>query len=142
MSSSNPESTTRPASAAAAVPPRRRTILVVDDDAACCRVLAEMLRDAGYDAIEACDFTLALDVLDDTSQTIDLLLTDVKMPVHGFALARMAHQRRPLLRILYVTGYPDLAQEETPEPGSKLLLKPIRQDTLAAAVDASLTAVA
>jgi hypothetical protein len=134
MLPSDPEQRTQ------AVPPtglRQRTVLVVDDDAACCRVMAEMLRNAGYDTIEAYDFAVALDALEDPARAVDLLLTDVRMPVHGFALARMARRRRPLLRVLYITGYPELAAEEPPEAGSKLLVKPILSDKLVAEVGAS-----
>ena len=62
--------------------------------------------------------------------------TDVKMMVHGFALARMARARRPSINVIYVTGFPELAAAETPLSGSKLLVKPIDPDALIAAVDA------
>ncbi len=58
------------------------------------------------------------------------------MTPHGFALARMAQRRRPAIKVIYVTAYPERAELGAPLPGSKLLGKPIDADALIAAVDA------
>jgi DNA-binding NtrC family response regulator len=113
-----------------------RRVLVIDDDEACCYAISSILRQAGYDVIDACTFAPALAALDNTKRPIELLLTDVKMTPHGFAVARMAQHRRPAIKVIYLTGYPELAELETPVPGSKLLSKPIDADALIAAVDA------
>jgi CheY-like chemotaxis protein len=97
--------------------------------------VSRLLRHAGYDVIEAGTLDPALTALDDFGQRIDLLLTDVKMTPHGFALARMAQRRRPSINVVYLTAFPELAEMETPLPGSKLLSKPINADALIAAVD-------
>jgi hypothetical protein len=111
-------------------------VLVVDDDEACCYAVAKLIRHAGYDVVEASSFAPALTALEVAGQPVDLLLTDVRMTPHGFALARMAGRRRPGIKVLYLTGYPELAAQETPLPGSKVLFKPIDPDALIAAVDA------
>jgi hypothetical protein len=121
-------------------PPRTgrdaRRVLVIDDDEACCYAASSLLRHAGYDVVEAGSFTPALAALEDTARRVDVLLTDVKMTPHGFALARMAQHRRPGIKVIYLTGYPELADLDAPLPGSKLLRKPIDADALIAAVDA------
>jgi DNA-binding NtrC family response regulator len=117
-------------------PRAARRVLVVDDDEACCYALAKLIRHAGYDVVEASTFTPALDALDEAERPIDVLLTDVKMTVHGFALARMAQHRQPGIKVLYLTGFPELAKAETPLPGSTVLTKPIDPDALIAAIDA------
>lgn len=111
-------------------------MLVVDNDETECYAMARLIAHAGYDVVDACAFTPALAALENPERPIDLLLTDVKMMVHGFALARMARARRPNINVIYVTGFPELAAAETPLAGSKLLVKPIDPDALIAAVDA------
>ncbi|HEY0527148.1 MAG TPA: response regulator [Stellaceae bacterium] len=113
-----------------------RTVLVIDDDEACCYAMANLIRHAGYDVVDACAFTPALAALENAERPVELLLTDVKMTPHGFALARMAQRRRPGIKVLYLTGFPELADVETPLPGSRILTKPIDPDALIATIDA------
>jgi CheY-like chemotaxis protein len=57
---------------------------------------------------EAGDYRRALEVLED-AEPINLVLTDVSMPVvNGFALARIARQRRPGMQIVFMTGRDEL----------------------------------
>jgi len=68
-----------------------------------------------------------------------LLLLDIHMPPgnpHGPAFARMAKVRCPKLRIMYVTGYPDLAGIE--ELLGKVLVKPVELNFLADEIKAQL----
>src|SRR5215813_8801698 len=97
-------------------------ILLVDDEEAFCYAAARALRGAGFEVSLATDHRLALKILDST-QPLDLLITDVVMPdrVNGFALARMARMRRRDLRVLYISAY-DLPTEEAV---GKILRKPI-----------------
>jgi FixJ family two-component response regulator len=63
-----------------------------------------------------------------------MLITDVVMPrMKGPELAAHAHALRPDLRVLYVSGYTDLAITEriASEPGSDYLQKPFTPYTLA-----------
>ena len=64
-----------------------------------------MLSELGYSALEAEDGPSALAILNG-SQAIDLLLTDVGLPgLNGRQLADAARERRPDLKILFMTGY-------------------------------------
>jgi len=66
---------------------RPRTILVADDDAATRAVAAEILREAGYDVLEAGDGTAALDSFERGHP--DLLLVELLMPgVNGVDIVR------------------------------------------------------
>ncbi len=59
----------------------------------------------GYRVLGAASGAAALDSLD-RDPSISLLVTDVVMPgMDGFELANLAKQRRPSLRVLYVSGY-------------------------------------
>ena len=83
-------------------------ILVVEDDEIFRYAVATMLANAGYIVEEASDYRRALDVLED-AKPLDLVLTDISMPVvNGFALARIARQRRPGMQIVFMTGWDEL----------------------------------
>jgi CheY-like chemotaxis protein len=73
------------------------TILVVDDEILIRLVIAEYLRDCGYQVIEAAHADEALLVLGQSERSIDVVFTDVEMPgsMDGFALARWVRANRP-----------------------------------------------
>jgi CheY-like chemotaxis protein len=82
------------------------TILVVDDEDDVRLATVEILRDLGYDVIEAPDGQVALRRLAQVSG-IRLLLTDVGLPggMDGVRLAETARQRQPDLPVVFTTGY-------------------------------------
>ena len=108
-------------------------ILLVEDDEAGRISLAGVLRRAGYTVHVAPDYRLALSLLE-SEQPIDLLVTDIVMPdrVNGLALARMARLRRPIIKLLYLTGYdiPGLGTEAL----GPVLRKPLADEELLNAV--------
>jgi CheY-like chemotaxis protein len=99
-------------------------ILAVDDDEASCYATSRTLTNAGFIVTHTSDALKALQLLD-TDGRFDLLLTDIKMPgqPHGFALANMARLRRPGIKIIYFTNYPELAESEPAARLGRLLLK-------------------
>lgn len=118
----------------------RRVILAVDDEEAVRRIAAENLRRMGFDVIEARNADEALKVITDSSQRIDLLFTDVRMPgpMSGPALAEAALRHQPTLRVLLTSGNlggsgPDEGADRFP-----VLDKPYRRAALAAAIEAAL----
>jgi len=63
-----------------------------------------------------------------------MLITDVVMPgMTGPELARQLASRRPQMKVLYVSGYPQRAmvQQRALPPGSAFLDKPFTLDALA-----------
>ncbi len=123
------------------VEPARRAgvfILVVDDNRDVRETTALLLQRLGYTTTTAGDGDEALEILE-RSPGIDLLLTDVSMPVMtGPQLARRARMLQPDLPILLFSGFVDpdgLAEAPADCP---LLRKPIRSRDLAAAVDQAL----
>ncbi len=84
------------------------TILVVEDNDIVRKVTCEILRDCGYQVIEASDGKLALRVFEQHTGHIDLLLTDVVMPaIRGPELARRLLLMAPSLRVILMSGYND-----------------------------------
>jgi len=83
----------------------RATILLVDDDDQVRVVMATMLRDRGYEIIEAANLRTAM-VQAEAVDPLDLVVTDVTMAGgDGVALARRLRKRRPSLSILFVSGH-------------------------------------
>ena len=85
--------------------PTGETILLVEDEAAVRLVVASALGELGYRVIEAHDGPMALELLG-LPQPIDLLVTDVGLPgMNGRQLAEHAQAGRPMLKVLFMTGY-------------------------------------
>jgi signal transduction histidine kinase/DNA-binding response OmpR family regulator len=115
------------------------TVLVVEDNAALRRISVRLVQSLGYKIIEAENADAALAAFE--REQIDLLFTDVVMPgqLNGFELAREATARRPPLKVLLTSGFPDTKLNSSLE-GSKirLLCKPYRVVDLADAIRAAL----
>jgi CheY-like chemotaxis protein len=107
-------------------------ILIVDDEPVLRGLVAEILRERGYQVLDAGGGEDALALLR-TDPGIDLLVTDVGMPVmNGRQLAEAARGFRPELKILFITGYVDNAVVAggLPEPGLQILTKPFTRTAL------------
>ncbi len=112
------------------------TILAVDDNPEMRRAVVRQLTDLGYRVLEAADGPAALMILN--SESVDLLFTDVVMPggMSGFDLARLVLSRRPTMKALITSGFPELVPDGDSVTAGKLrrLTKPYRKDELAMAV--------
>jgi DNA-binding response OmpR family regulator len=77
----------------------------------------------------------------ETAGTIDLLVTDIGLPgLNGRQLADAARERRPDLKVLFITGYAESAAMAGGflAPGMEMLTKPFAADALARKVSAML----
>jgi len=110
------------------------TVLVVDDEPTVRMLVTEVLEDLGYTAIEAADGSVGLRVLQSDAR-IDLLVTDVGLPggMNGRQLADAARERRPGLKVLFITGYAENAVigNGQLDPGMHVLTKPFAMEALA-----------
>lgn len=81
-------------------------VLLVEDELIIRLIAAEMLRDEGFEVVEAWDGDMAFKLLDGFDG-FDALFTDVQMPgtFDGLDVALHARQRHPLIPILVVSGY-------------------------------------
>jgi PAS domain S-box-containing protein len=112
-------------------------ILLVDDDSAVREITAKMLRDLGYDVLEAGSGGAALDLLA-REPRITLTLLDYAMPgMSGADVAQEVHKRRPGMPVVFITGYADLAAlKDVGE--DHIVQKPFREADLAEKVSRSL----
>jgi len=93
----------------------------------------------------ASDAQGALRVAIESPDPIDLLLTDVIMPggTNGVTLAAQLLATYPTLRVMYMSGYTDVAltSQAVLPPGQTLIMKPFTADALARVIRAALTPV-
>ena len=110
------------------------TVLVIDDEPTIRMLVAEILQDLGYRALEAADGATALEVLQ-SDVRIDLLVTDVGLPggMNGRQVADAGRVTRPGLKVLFITGYAETAvlSHGQLEPGMHVLTKPFEMSALA-----------
>jgi CheY-like chemotaxis protein len=110
----------------------QETILVVEDEAEVRAYACDVLTQLGYRVLDAQDARSGLAILA-ANPDIALLLTDVGLPgMNGRDLATEAHQHRPDLHVLYMTGYAANAvvHSGTFDPGAQLLSKPFNMAEL------------
>ena len=112
----------------------RETILLVEDEPAVRQLFAQALTRAGYAVHEARNGQEAMKLFDQHGDSIDMLLTDMRMPYMGGAeLAHQLRARRRTLKLLCISGYPgnldaDLASDFLAKPFSRDdLLKKVRE---------------
>lgn len=107
-------------------------VLVVDDEPIVLQSCRRVLEAEGWEMISASSVAEALSILE--SITPELLLVDVKMPVHdGMYLMRKVREKRPGIPIIVMSGY---ATSETIKEAEILgaaifLPKPFTPDELA-----------
>jgi PAS domain S-box-containing protein len=109
------------------------TILLVEDEAPLRRMLQESLTGAGYRVLEANDGTDAIRKWAKQADSIDLLLTDVVMPlVNGRQLAKRLTASAPHIRVIYMSGYADdvIAYHGILDEGTTLIQKPFSPGAL------------
>jgi PAS domain S-box-containing protein len=109
------------------------TVVLVEDDPAVRMLVLNLLKELGYHAHEAEDAKSALPLLE-SDMRVDLLVTDVGLPgMNGRQLAEIARQHRPTLKVLFMTGYAQMAAERQGflEQGMDMVAKPFSIDLLA-----------
>ncbi len=136
----------RPEAPAPPPPPTPRgteTILVVEDETMVRTVAARVLRGQGYRVMEASDGAEGVRVADAHEGHIDLVLTDLVMPVmDGRELAKHIRSERPTARVLFMSGYTEAAIVHRDGDAGRidLLQKPFSPGDLARRVRATLDA--
>ena len=102
-------------------------ILLVEDQEAVRAMLTKALAARGYTLLEAADGEEAVRLLAGRQGPIDLLITDVVMPVmSGRELAERLAAERPGMKVLFISGFADRAivHHGMLSPGINYLQKP------------------
>jgi CheY-like chemotaxis protein len=87
---------------------RKPVILLVEDDVLVRFTTADILREAGFDVLEAVDSSEALALLT-TGHPLDLVITDIRMPgqMDGVQLASVLKATRPNLPVALLSSHLD-----------------------------------
>jgi two-component system, cell cycle sensor histidine kinase and response regulator CckA len=108
--------------------------MIVEDNEQVRQLATRVLGRLGYSVIEATNGEEALEKIESVDQRIDLLVTDVVMPIlGGRQLVERVRTLRPSMRILFMSGYAPFAvtHQNMVDTGSLMLQKPFTPDSLA-----------
>ncbi|WP_421937334.1 response regulator [Phenylobacterium sp.] len=103
-------------------------VLVVEDEPLIRLFASEMMEDAGFEVLQACNATVAIAIMEDRPD-VRVVFTDVDMPggISGIKLATCIRARWPTIQIVVTSGKPWPADE--PVPSNVIFFpKPYRQD--------------
>lgn len=108
------------------------TILVVEDDDEIRGLMERALARRGYSVLTAAHPGEAILVSERHTEGFDLIVADLGLPImSGFDLVRRLRSTLPVVKALFVSGYPERAPDL---PGSAFLAKPFTEAVLASAV--------
>ncbi len=113
------------------------TILLAEDEPSLRGFVRRALEAAGYRVLEAHDGKDALTAFEENAEDIQAILTDIVMPNQsGPQLADRVRARRPGIGIVYMSGYPDLADDQRPtlDETSVFIQKPFTMEELTVAL--------
>jgi DNA-binding NtrC family response regulator len=108
-------------------------VLIVEDEPSIRTLTRTILERAGYIVLSASTATDAEALFVQEAGGIDLLVTDIALPDgNGPALFKRLSEKRPALRVLYMSGYTDetLVDQAALERAGGFLQKPFPADAL------------
>ena len=110
-------------------------LLIADDDIFIRGMIAEFLRDVGFDVLEAANADEAMAVFEAGTE-IDLLFSDVRMPgsMDGGELADQVKDRWPATHVMLTSGYSSALLETQAKRRDRVLPKPYRPLSVLAAI--------
>jgi two-component system, cell cycle sensor histidine kinase and response regulator CckA len=113
--------------------PVARTILVVEDDDSVRLPSAEFLMMEGFKVLQARTGAEALNVVQQSRSSPDILITDIFMPkMNGREVAAKLLEEHPHLKVLYMSGDPHRSDSSGAKriPQDSILRKPFRLNVL------------
>ena len=117
------------------VPMDMRRVLVVDDDSSVRRVMSQILVSLGYAVVTAWNGLDALDRFTSEGEDIDLVITDLRMPVmDGRETMERIRKLNPAARIICMSSDSELCPA-----GTAFLSKPFSLGAVRDSVDRALS---
>ena len=85
-------------------------VLLVEDNPLIRMLLAEELRDAGFDVVEAITGDKAIDLIENSLIVFTALVTDLHMPgrTNGAGVAALMREKWPSIPVIIASGRPDV----------------------------------
>lgn len=112
----------------------RAVVLVVEDSVVIRMSAVDLIRSAGYEALEAGDADEAISILESRSD-IDLVFTDVQMPgtMDGIKLSHYIRDRWPPVKLIVASGNAIVEESNLPQ-GSRFFSKPYDDGSITDAI--------
>ena len=89
-------------------------VLLVEDEVEVRQFAVRALKRQGYEVTEAADGVEALELMRANPGKIDIVVSDVVMPeMDGPTLFKELRKDNPLIKVIFVSGYPNEAFRET-----------------------------
>ena len=97
---------------------KRPVVLIVEDEFLLRMDAVDMIRAAGFEAVEAGNADDAIDILE-ARPDITVVFTDIQMPgsMDGLKLAQAIRGRWPPIKIVATSGHVSVTQKDLPEGG-------------------------
>lgn len=113
---------------------RKPRVLVVDDEGLVRALAVDMVEQAGFEVIEACDADEAIAILE-SRQDVRAVFTDIQMPgsMDGLRLARAVRDRWPPVALIVTSGLANISDADLPT-GGRFLRKPYLLSEVGAAL--------
>jgi two-component system cell cycle sensor histidine kinase/response regulator CckA len=112
-------------------------VLLVEDDDALRSVVRRVLVARGYEVVDVCGPTMALDVMREQGKELDLVVTDLVMPeMDGRAMVEEIRRTHADVKVLFMSGYaePTFRASGAKDPVEQFIQKPFTAQEMAAAV--------
>ena len=116
------------------LPRGNETVLVVEDEENVLKLVLQILKEQGYNALEAPRGSDAMLISEQHEGPIHLMVTDVVMPgMNGQELAKRLAPFRPEMKVLYMSAYPNntIVHHGVLEKGANFIQKPFTVAVLA-----------
>ncbi len=108
---------------------RTRTVLLVEDQKPVREVTKLILERGGFRVLDASTPEVAIRFCEEHPGPIHLMLTDVVMPrMNGIQLREVAMERRPDLKVVFMSGYPDVSRGDSDT--TPFIAKPFTPESL------------
>ena len=117
------------------------TILVVDDEVDICNMVAEILKDEGYEVITANGYETATDVIE--KENITLILTDIWMndnTIAGIQLLEWSQKNNFLTPVIMMSGHGNIetAMKAAKSGAYDFIEKPFKSERLILLIEKAL----
>jgi CheY-like chemotaxis protein len=111
-----------------------QNILVVEDDRLNRELFSKVLRQEGYQVLEACDGDIALKILQ--VLPCDLVITDFLMPMlNGIEFVDQLRSLQPQMPVIFITGYLSaISDKKIVDEVAEILAKPFEPSVLRSSV--------
>ncbi len=112
-------------------------VLTIDDEEEVRRVIGLQLVGTSFEVLEAENGEKGIEILNDNSMTVDVIICDVRMPkINGVEAVAYFRREYPSTPVIVLTGYPDLnlAVDFLKEGVVEYLVKPVEKQKLIEAV--------